>query len=140
VEEIRAGEVALSTTTGDVRLGSASCGALSVHVTTGKVNAVGVACTSLVSNGSTGKITLDRVTVAGTASVKRGTGDVLLKGCDAAQLVIETTTGSVKGTLLSEKIFLAKTDTGSIDVPRTSTGGRSEVTTSTGDIRLAIGD
>lgn len=66
------------------------------------------------------------------------TGDVHLDGCDAATLKIETDTGNVTGTLLSDKVFLAHTSTGDVNVPHTNTGGRCEITTDTGDIDVSI--
>ena len=42
------------------------------------------------------------------------------------------------GTLRSEKVFLVESDTGSIEVPKTTTGGRCEIRTDTGDIRIDI--
>jgi len=58
--------------------------------------------------------------------------------CDAGEIVIETDTGDVEGTLLSDKIFITETDTGRIDVPKTTTGGRCQITTDTGDIKIKI--
>ena len=50
----------------------------------------------------------------------------------------DTDTGDVKGSLLSEKIFIPTTDTGDVDVPKTVTGGRCEITTDTGDIKITV--
>jgi len=66
------------------------------------------------------------------------TGDVKFDGCDAAEIFVETDTGDVKGSLLTDKIFIVQTDTGSVDVPKTATGGKCEITTSTGDINISI--
>jgi len=52
-------------------------------------------------------------------------------------LRIKTDTGNVTGTLLSEKVFLVETDTGRINVPRTTAGGVCEITTDTGDVLLS---
>ena len=56
----------------------------------------------------------------------------------AAEILIKTDTGDVKGSLLSEKVFVVQTDTGSIDVPKTVSGGRCEITTDTGDIKISL--
>ena len=39
---------------------------------------------------------------------------------------------------LTEKIFIAKTDTGEIKVPETTSGGKCKITTDTGDIKIEI--
>ena len=53
-------------------------------------------------------------------------------------MVIVTDTGDVTGTFLSDKVFIYKTDTGDVDLPRTQSGGRCDITTDTGDIRISI--
>jgi len=78
------------------------------------------------------------VIVGGTLTVERNTGDVLLTRSNAASLRIATTTGDVKGSLLSDKIFITSTDTGRVEVPKTTDGGRCEIVTDTGDIRITI--
>lgn len=44
----------------------------------------------------------------------------------------------MKGSLLSDKVFLMQTDTGEVDVPKTVTGGKCEIITDTGDIRIDV--
>lgn len=82
---------------------------------------------------------LKHVITADRFSIERSTGDVKFEGCDAAELYVKTTTGSVSGTLLTDKVFLTDTKTGSVDVPGTVTGGRCEIRTNTGDIKVKIG-
>lgn len=152
------GPVRIETSTGDIRLNGLSAGALRLSVSTGAVEVRSVACTgdvevtvrtgsarladvsckSLISGGSTGGLVLERVTAEDRVSVERSTGDVRLERCDAAELEIQTGTGSVTGSLASEKVFLAKSGTGRVEVPATVSGGTCRVTTSTGDIRLEI--
>ena len=50
----------------------------------------------------------------------------------------KATTGSIKGVLLTPKIFLTDTSTGSITVPHTTTGGVCDLSTSTGTINISI--
>jgi len=40
--------------------------------------------------------------------------------------------------LLTDKVFITKTDTGSINVPDSITGGRCEIKTDTGDIKITV--
>ena len=139
VEGASAGELSVSVSTGKVELRGVDCaGEVSVTVSTGSAKLTDIACRSLTSTGSTGKLTLQNVIAAETVTVHRSTGDVRLDGCDAAELSITTDTGDVTGTLLSEKVFLTKSDTGEIDVPRTVAGGKCEITTDTGDIEISI--
>ena len=66
------------------------------------------------------------------------TGKVTFDRCDAREISVETDTGRVTGTLLSDKIFFAKTDTGDIEVPKSMSGGKCEIETDTGDIKISI--
>ena len=58
--------------------------------------------------------------------------------CDAGELHVKTDTGDVTGSLLSDKIFFAESDVGSVDVPKTTTGGVCEIQTNTGNIAITI--
>jgi len=81
---------------------------------------------------------LNNVIAAEKFSVERSTGDVKFDGSDAAEIFVRTDTGDVTGSLLTHKVFITKTDTGKVDVPKTVDGGRCEIITDTGDIALDI--
>lgn len=139
VQAPSAGAIDVSVSTGKVIISNTVClGEVKVGVSTGKTELTSVECKSLTSSGSTGDILLNNVIVEEGISIKRSTGDVNLDGADAGEIFIETDTGDVEGTLLSEKVFIARSDTGDIDVPKTTGGGRCEITTDTGDINLKI--
>lgn len=138
-EKLSAAALELSVSTGRITVTDVTCaGDISVHVSTGKADLTNVSCRNLTSTGSTGDLNLTKVLSQGKLSVSRSTGDVTLDRCDAAQIVVKTDTGDVTGSLLSEKIFFAQTDTGRIDVPKTASGGRCEITTDTGNIKITI--
>ena len=139
VENVSAGALDLSVSTGKVTVFDVTCeGDVKINVSTGKTNITDITCKNVISSGSTGDISLKNVIATEKFSVERSTGDVKFDGCDAAEIFVETDTGDVTGTLLSEKVFIPKTDTGDVDVPKTVTGGRCEITTDTGDIKLEI--
>lgn len=139
VENTSVGALDLTATTGDITLtGVISQGDASIDVSTGEVNLSGVSCKNLISSGSTGDILLKNVIVEEKLSIERDTGDVRLENSDAAEIVIETDTGDVSGSLLTDKIFVVETDTGRKEVPSTTTGGKCEITTDTGDIQISI--
>ncbi len=159
VKNITAQSLDLSTTTGQVSVADAACqGDVRVKVTTGKADLKNIVCEGLTSDGDTGDISLENVTAAKNISVERSTGDVKLtnavateklsvetdtgdvklESSDAGYIEIETDTGSVKGTLLTDKIFFVETDTGSVNVPKTDKGGRCEINTDTGVVKISI--
>ncbi len=132
------GSLNIVVSTGDVSFLNVNSGDISIRVSTGKTKLSNVSCKSLTTSGSTGKLSLSSVIAYEKMSITRSTGDVYLEACDASEIFIETGTGDVEGTLLSEKIFIAKSDTGDVDVPKTVTGGICEIITDTGDIEFYI--
>ena len=139
-KNITAGAIELSASTGDITVGDVNCeGDVKVNVTAGKVNLTNVDCKNLCSEGSTGDMRLKGVMAKEKFSVTRSTGDLTFEGCDAAEVYVKTDTGDVKGSFLTDKVVMAQTDTGKIDIPKTMTGGRCEITTDTGDINISIG-
>lgn len=139
LENMSANSIELSVSTGEVSVEDVNClGEIKITVSTGKAELENVACGSLVSKGDTGDIALKNVIASGKFTIERSTGDVRFERSDASEIFVKTDTGSVRGTLLTGKVFTAKTDTGRIDLPRTETGGRCEIITDTGDIKIQI--
>ena len=132
-------KIFVSVSTGDVTVSGVKCsGEISVNVSTGNVKLTDTTCKNVVSNGSTGDITFKTFIAAEKITVERSTGDVSFDGADAKELSVKTDTGDVTGSLLTEKVFITKSDTGDIEVPKTVNGGRCEISSDTGDIRIRI--
>lgn len=150
--------VKIKASTGDIDVGSISTARLELSVSTGKVTASEICCTeyfeisvstgktdindasckNFISKGTTGDISMKNVIASDKFSIRRSTGDVKFYNCDAEKIFVVTGTGSVKGTLISDKVFITETNTGSINVPKSTVGGRCEITTTTGDIKINI--
>jgi hypothetical protein len=140
VENSSAKFIDLSVSTGKISIQNVEVlNDVKFNVSTGKSIVKNVTCKSLTSSGSTGDVNLENVIVNEILNVKRSTGDVNLTKVDANEIRIKTSTGDVKGSILTEKVFIVNTDTGKKVVPNTTTGGRCEITTSTGDIVITIG-
>ena len=132
--------IKIVTNTGNVYMESISATSLDLTVSTGRVTVSDIVCKNLTSQGVTGDISLKNVISTEKISIERETGDVTLEASDAVEIFITTDTGDVKGNLLTDKVFITKTDTGRIDVPNSITGGRCEITTDTGNIKISISD
>ena len=150
-------ETKIRTSTGRIHLFDSHCGKLSLRTTTGNISVEKTYCEDdayfevstgktyvydfysrhLTSKGDTGDIHLIKVTPL-KLSVVRSTGDVLLEECDASEIFVETDTGDVEGTILSEKIFETTSDTGKIEVSKTASGGLCKIATDTGDIKIFV--
>ena len=125
--------------TGDISLSCPNAGELDITASTGDIDVTSAKVKGTVSvKSSTGDITLTDTVAEKNYQIESSTGDVGFKGCDAADIKVKTSTGDVTGTLLSDKIFVTDTSTGNVKVPQTSSGGRCEISTSTGDILIQI--
>ena len=155
-----AGEaIKICASTGDITLENVSCGSLKTKVSTGKTTLTNVAvagdasvtvstgksyltnvsCTNFASAGNTGNIDMTSLIASERIDISRTTGDVTFDRCDAAEIYVETSTGDVKGTFLTDKIFQTYTSTGKINVPECWEGGKCKITTTTGKIEISIG-
>lgn len=138
-ENISVGSLDLTVSTGKVTVSDVNCeGNITVGVSTGKTYLTDIVCKSVMSSGNTGDIYLNNVIATETFSIERSTGDVRFDGCDATEIYVKTDTGDVTGSLLTDKVFITQTDTGDVDVPKTTTGGRCEISTDTGNIKITI--
>jgi len=141
VENISAGAMELSVSTGSVTVVGVTCGSdIQVDASTGRVNVMNVHCKSFSSEGSTGDVILERLLTEEQIFVRRSTGNVKFDHCDAMALIrVEVNTGDIKGSFLSGKIFSVNTNTGNVDVPVSEEGhGECQISTRTGNVRIII--
>lgn len=139
VEDITTGTLAFSVSTGSITACGVTCaGNAAIHVSTGRTVLTDFRCSNLVSDGNTGRMFLNNVIAGEGFSITRTTGDIKLDRCDAPEIFIQTGTGDVTGNLLSGKVFITQTDTGSINVPNTQAGGKCRISTTTGSIKITI--
>ncbi|MDD7162003.1 MAG: DUF4097 family beta strand repeat-containing protein, partial [Candidatus Ornithospirochaeta sp.] len=87
---------------------------------------------------ASGKIEIEEGVKAKDMDLSSPSGSVRLDKCDGGEIDIETTSGSVKGTLLSPKTFDAASVSGSVSVP--SSKGKDECTirTVSGSIDISL--
>ncbi|MBR6633673.1 MAG: DUF4097 family beta strand repeat protein [Clostridia bacterium] len=138
-DSVTAGRLKLTTATGDIKINSVTItNGIEIETNTGSVKMNGASGTSLFALSDTGDVTLKQVIVTDKLSIESDTGDVRLESSDAGEITVKTSTGDVMGTLLSEKIFITESSTGKISVPKSITGGKCEITTSTGDIEINV--
>lgn len=135
---LNGGSLSIERSTGKVSLCNVNCGDMTVAVSSGKVALTDVSCASLTTTGNTGDIEMTSLIASGKIDINRTTGDVDFSGCDAEEIYVTTDTGSVNGTLLTNKIFQVRTSSGKIDVPESWDGGKCKITTTTGKIEISI--
>ncbi len=130
--------VLVKASTADMQIEKLSANHLDITLSTGDMRLTDVQCKNVSGTVSTGDIHLENVIVAQELAMQSSTGDIFLEGCDANRLKIKTSTGDVKGWLLSPKVFIAKANTGKVNVAQTTAGGLCEITTETGDIDVDV--
>ena len=141
VDTAAVGSLSVKTDTGDIILGDISCeDELGVVVSTGHTYINNSTAKSFISRGGTGDLNMSDFVVGGAMNIERSTGDVEFEKCDAGEVYITTDTGHVIGTFLSDKIIFATSSTGKIDVPKSTVGGKCEITTATGKIVINIAE
>lgn len=126
------------TSTGDIEFLATVLNQVKIDTDTGDISVKDSKAKALDISTSTGDVTLSNVIARDKFNIETDTGDVKFERSDADEIFVETDTGSVKGSLLTEKIFITSTDTGRVDVPKTISGGKCEITTDTGDIKITI--
>ena len=111
---------------------------MTAQTASGSLTLTQAACGTLTARTQSGDLRLTGVVADDVLSAQTASGSIRLDGCDAAALSLRTTSGNVTGSLLSDKVFLAESASGMVDIPRTVTGGPCEIVTSSGNIQLTI--
>lgn len=139
VGRLTAGTLDISSKVGTVAITDLTCkDDLTLRLTTGTTSLNDVFCGNLFSTATAGEITLDHVIAREKISIERETGNIKFKGSDAAELHVKTNTGNVSGSLLTDKVFFAKSNSGRVDLPPSSTGGPCKIEVLTGSIDMEI--
>lgn len=125
-------------TSGRVTIENASPETLAAKSSSGRILLSHIRSGEITARSTAGKIELTDVIAEKNLYAKSISGGVALHGCDGGTIKIESTSGSVKGTILSDKIFIANSTSGRVDVPRSAVGGECEITTTSGRIDIEI--
>ena len=119
VKDSEFGSLLTETTSGDQRMNGVNVsGSLSCESSSGEMDLVGSYAGSFIGNATSGDITFDRF--------------------DSRKINIETSSGEVEGTLLSDKLFNVRTNSGDIDVPSPRGEDECNITTTSGDVEIKV--
>ncbi len=111
---------------------------LRVSTSTGDHTLLRILCRELDLHATTGRVEMTETVAMEHAGVETTTGSVSFTRSDAATLSVRTTTGSVRGSLLTSKVFYTATNSGSVNVPKSTVGGLCEIKTTSGSIHITI--
>lgn len=132
-------ELKAESSSGRVTVEAASPDELTAKSVSGRVTVSNTRCGGATVKTTSGSIELNDVIAEKELSIRTTSGGVTLNGCDGGSVRVKTVSGSVKGTLLSGKMFVTHTVSGSVRVPESVGGGECEVHTTSGSIRLDVG-
>ena len=130
--------ISLETDTGSIDIANITAGDIKLEGSTSKLKLQNINCKNIEIESGTGKANLIGVIAENSMKIEVATCDVYLDACDAADINIKTGTGDVEGTLLTNKVFVANSGTGKIQVPESYEGGKCNIKTGTGDIKISI--
>lgn len=141
LKSISANSVTVSSTSGSIALEAVDAKAVEGTSSSGDQEYLDLTADTLNTESTSGEQDLKNVILTGAAVLRSSSGDIEMERCDAASLSISTSSGSVKGSLLSGKDFEAHSSSGSIRIPDSDrSAGTCEIRTSSGDIRIQIAD
>lgn len=138
LQNTTAANMELLVSTGKIEASNLMCSDIKINVGTGATVLYNVNCKNIVLDGGSGDTVLKNVIANEKINITRGTADIKFDRIDAAELFIKIRTGDVNGSILSDKVFIINSGTGDVHVPKTNTGGRCEITSRTGDIKIKI--
>lgn len=127
----------LDNDTGNIKISNCDkMGNIDIDTDTGNISLSNVNANKLEIETDTGDTRLTNTILKEDLNIDGSTGSVYFDGFDAANIYIELSTGDVKGTIISNKFFVAKSNTGKVIVPQTRDGGECIIIVDTGDINI----
>ena len=132
----------LSSTSGSVHLYDCEAGEVTLSSTSGSVEVERVKCGSFSAKCTSGSQKFSDVLVKGLLRIDGTSGSVKLTDCDAGEVQIEVSSGSVSGNFLTPKQYDLRATSGSVRAPSSAapsesgTAGRCTVRTTSGSIRF----
>ena len=133
------GQLLCNTSSGGQRLSGTVCKWLQAASSSGSILAQNIRAEVAEFSASSGSVTLNDVIAQDELSVETSSGDISFENCDARSVKLRASSGEISGSLLTGKVFRTKASSGSVRVPQDDpSGGRCEVTTSSGDINITV--
>jgi len=130
--------IKIKNSTGNIYIENITANIIDLSASTGNTKIVNSKCVNLLSKGDTGNVLLKNVIATEKFIIETDTGDVKFVASDASDIFVKTDTGNVTGSLLTEKVIFAESDTGKIDIPKVIADEKCEIITDTGNIKITI--
>ena len=134
-ENVRAETIQAATASGTVTFNTVTVGEnLVLDSSSGDLDLTNVECGELTANSASGTLDCTGMLVMGTLRMDTASGDIRLMDCDASTLYLTSSSGDITGTLRTDKVYQAHSDSGEVEVPFSTVGGLCEIHSSSGNI------
>ena len=134
------GECEVDVSSGNCKFQNGKMGSLDAHCGSGDIELTSVdVAENFKGKTSSGSLNFMKVIAGGDMELISSSGDIELSECDGANLKIKASSGSVSGTILTEKIFDIHVSSGDVTVPEDGTGenvGSCTINVGSGDVEL----
>lgn len=138
-ENLTAGSFSAETTSGAIELSALTIDReLELDSGSGRITADAITCGSAELETTSGGIELTDLVSRGSLDAETASGGLHLTRCDAADLSLETVSGTVRGSLLTPKVFRTETVSGTIRVPDSGSGGVCHIETVSGSVTITL--
>lgn len=136
---VTARSIDVQSTSGDVKVASVVAeDRVYTKTTSGDIELSNIKCGDMTVDTTSGSIELSDVITSYNIRVESTSGDIDLNRCDAESLWLKSISGDVFASLLTEKMVRTDTVSGDVEVPMLTSGGKCEVKTTSGDIKIFI--
>lgn len=135
------GSLTAKSTSGEIYISNISTKTINIKTTSGDISLIDAKNTENIEiNSTSGDISINDTVNTKDTLIQSTSGEVSLMNFDSEYLKIETVSGDVEGSLLSEKVFITDTTSGDVDVPigNSLAFGECVVSTTSGDISFKI--
>ena len=138
LKHCHATQMSLTLFSGDIEMEDVS-GEILATTSSGDIEIEDAALTALTLEVSSGDVELKRTVVQTELRIETSTGDIEMERSDAERMILVTGSGDVELRLLSGKIYVVKTSSGSVSHPEhVQNSGYCNVTTSSGDVEITV--
>lgn len=136
-----ADELSVRSSSGEISVRGSTCSKIELLNVSGSIEAESADVREMSVRTQSGNIQLREITVMSVLSAESSSGNIDMERCDADTLELKSSSGNIRGTLLSDKIFNLKTNSGKIEAPESvRDAGICNASTSSGNIRFEIAD
>lgn len=126
----------IDTSAGKVEYLGEVTNSISIDTSAGSLVLTDINCDTVDVNTSAGSITLNNVAVEGILKAETSAGSITLHGC-SGRMDLETSAGSIHGTVVGEYDFDTDVNVGSCDVPDSVAGAPViSITTNAGSVDI----